>query len=411
MKKLTILMLCALASCKNEINESVKKPMDKTMALKNYQDAANSNNLFAADLVQFYANQNSENIFFSPFSVLSALSMTQEGAAETTQTEMQKVLRLNANNTDRQKSFWALNSLLSNKNNGYKLSIANALWIEKTIALDNNFVQTTNQNYFAAAFNVDYKNNPEPARKTINQWVDDKTNHKIKDLIPDGMINSKTKLVLTNAIYFKAPWAENLFNKDFTTDENFTTANGTTTKVPMMQTGGSQLYFEDKKVQILALPYHKNELEMVIVLPKKGETIATITKEATAINGYLQQKLDLNLTQVWFPKFKFETKYFMSTDLQKMGMNLAFSDQANFSGISKTNPLKIGQVIHQTFIEVDETGTEAAAATAVIMADTSAAPIETPIPKIFKADHPFIFAIRHKATGTLLFVGIIKNIK
>ena len=250
---------------------------------------------------------------------------------------------------------------------------------------------------------LDYARDPEGSRQTINSWVEDKTEDKIKDLIPPGILNPDTVLVLTNAIYFKGTWVLQFDPKD-TIDEDFTTSAGQIVKVPMMRLTGKDAefnYAETDEIQILEMPYEGEDLSMLIILPKENnlediEESLTTEKLSEWKNMLKKQRVD-----IYIPKFKLETKYSMEGTLTKMGMPTAFTPAADFSGINGQGGIWIDKVIHQAFVEVNEEGTEAAASTAANMI-TAAQPV-------FRADHPFIFIIQQKDTGNILFLGRVSD--
>lgn len=256
----------------------------------------------------------------------------------------------------------------------------------------------------SAGFNlVDFVNdlNREKARNEINKWVEDRTNQKIKELIQKGDLTSLTRLVLVNAIYFKGKW-KYTFNKKETKEIPFFVDEKRTSKVPMMHQVNDFNYYEDKDLQAIELPYSGDELSMIVILPKER----TLSKLEKNLNYTLLDKISTNMAkekiEVYFPKFKIEKRYILNEPLIKLGMSDAFDDMlADFSGMTGSRDLYISKVIHQSFIEVNEEGTEAAAATAVIMSGKSI----SLGPKIFKADHPFLFFIIHKPTNTILFMG------
>ena len=239
-------------------------------------------------------------------------------------------------------------------------------------------------------------------------FLNRQTKNKIKDLIPVGAITSMTRLVLTNAIYFKGTWIME-FDKTKTRQENFTTSQGETVKADMMSLTGDDVkfnYAEDGYVQILELPYKGEEVSMLILLPEEGDMG---TLEYSLDNEQLQEwknMLEETEVEVYLPKFEFDTKYFMKEDLSYMGMPTAFSEEADFSGMTGEKDLFISKVIHQAYVKVDEEGTEAAAATAVIMKNES---IAAPMKKVFRADRPFIFIIQKKNTGNILFMGRVSD--
>lgn len=376
-------------------------------ALKTVVD---SNNQFAIDLYNKYKDDpeyKNENIFYSPYSISTALTMTYEGAKGTTADEMQKVLHIPTDSDKRKQDFKELYENLNKADKEYKLSTANALWAEKTYNFLDEYKNTILNYYGGETTNLDFKNKPEDSRVTINNWVEEQTNDKIKDLIPSGLINSMTRMVLTNAIYFKADWILP-FEKESTHDEDFTLSDNSKIKVKMMHQINDFNYAEDNKIQILEMNYKGNDLSMLIILPKSNNI--KDAEDSFANINELKNSLKSEKVSVSLPKFKFETKYMMANTLSEIGMPTAFSPgDADFSGMDGTRNLYISEVVHQAFVAVDENGTEAAAATAVIMYETSIPTTPEPEPKIFKADHPFIFLIQDKNSGEILFMGRVEK--
>ncbi|MFY9310450.1 MAG: serpin family protein [Bacteroidia bacterium] len=411
MKRITFLSLSTLfafAHCSNKKqNAEQTLPTQENMKTEELPAPQSSvvagNNLFANDLLKNYLTaetQKNKNIFFSSFSIYSALAMTSEGAKGQTEKEMHQVLHLTNDEKTRHSEMNALTTALNPATADYKLSVVNALWAQKGYSFLNKFTTVNTENYKAQIENLDFIQQPDNALKTINTWVESKTNNKIKDLLSPNHITKNTRLILTNAVYFKADWARP-FEAEYTQDKDFTTASGEKVKAKMMRQVKGFNYAETNEAQIVELPYKGRELSMVLILPKKGQTISSVAAVASNFN----QKGNGELVRVILPKFKVEAKYTLKEDLIKMGMSTPFSDKADFSNMSDSKELLIGQVIHQTFVDVNETGTEAAAATAVSM-EAGSAPRQ---PKEFNADRPFIFMIKHNTTGAVLFTGVLND--
>jgi len=365
-----------------------------------------ANNQFAFDLYSRYKSQDG-NIFFSPYSISTALAMTYEGARGKTADEMQAVFHFPKDDTLRRNSFLELYNGINIKDKPYTLKTANALWAQKDYTFLDSYFSLVKRYYGGNVTNLDFAGQTEESRLTINRWVEEQTDNKIKDLIPKKNIDSLTRLVLTNAIYFKGLWAKQ-FDKAKTVEKDFEVSPGKTVKAMMMSLTGEEAVFkyaEKEDLQVLELPYKGEELSMLVLLPKKGgmdsfETALNAQKISELRKSLYKQRVD-----VYLPKFKFETKYFMKDTLIEMGMPTAFSMGADFSGMTGNNDLYIDKVIHQAFVEVNEEGTEAAAATAVVMRLKSMPPRMN----IFNADHPFIFAIQDRATGNILFLGRVSE--
>ncbi len=365
-----------------------------------------ANNQFAFDLYKKY-EANDGNIFFSPYSLSTALAMVYEGAKGKTAEEIQAVFHFPKDAGVRQPAFAKIYNQINKAGKTYELKTANALWAQKDFAFLDSYFSLIKNYYGGEVTNLDFINAAEDARLTINKWVEDQTNDKIKDLIPAGVLSNLTKLVLTNAIYFKGTW-QLQFDKKDTKEQDFNIASDKTVKAQMMSLKGEDAkfnYAENSDLQILELPYDSKDLSMLVLLPKNN--ISSVDAYLTP-EKFLELKAGLTEKQVnvYFPKFKIETKYSMKGDLSNMGMPVAFSDQADFSGMDGKQDLRISEVIHQAFVEVNEEGTEAAAATAVIMELKSAFPSDQ---LEFIADHPFIFLIQDNATGNILFLGRVSN--
>jgi serpin B len=362
-------------------------------------------NRFAAELyAELDHKQPGENLFFSPTSISMALSMAAGGARGTTETEMAEVLRLDP---DLALAHAHNHQLLAQWNAAgekrpYQLRVANRLWGQNGYPIRAEFLDLTREQYEAQMKQVDFAHAAEASRE-INQWVEQQTNDKIKDLIPASSLDATTRLVLTNAIYFKGDWVHT-FDKKNTQDEDFTVADQEKTKVPLMHQKSRMGYADEETFQALELPYAGGDLSMVVLLPKKADGLPELEKALTFDKlAALLPKLQAREVNVYLPKFKLETKFELKATLEAMGMKRPFSRQADFSGISSTEPLYISAVIHKAFVDVNEQGTEAAAATGVVM-KAMAVRRPTPVP-VFRADHPFVFLIRDTKAGSILFMG------
>lgn len=364
------------------------------------------NNKLSFDLYSKYKSEEG-NVFFSPYSISTALAMTYEGAKGKTAEEMQKVLHFPKAAKARREGFLALYNEINGEGKKYELSTANALWAQKDYAFLKKYFETVEKHYKGNVTNLDFVHETEPSRQLINKWVEDNTKEKIKDLIPQGSIDKKTRLVLTNAVYFKGNWAKQ-FDKEKTKEQDFKIGSSVV-KAQMMQLTGESAkfnYAENDVMQMLELPYDGKELSMLILLPKNSlsdlEDIISDEKLTGWKNSLVEERVN-----VYIPRFKFETKYFMVKTLKGMGLSAAFSDDADFSGMTGTKDLCISDVIHQAFVDVNEEGTEAAAATGVIVMKMTC--IRPDMTKIFRADHPFSFLIQQKNTGNILFMGRVNN--
>jgi serpin B len=345
--------------------------------------------------------------------------MTYAGARGRTASQMAEVLNFRLAQPELHAAFSRLiNGLntLSQKGD-CQLVVANALWGQKDYTFLERFLNIVEASYGAGLYKVDFKGAADDARREINRWVEEKTKEKIKDLIERGVLNEGTRLVLTNAIYFKGKWASE-FEKEDTRDEPFSLIRGEKVKVPMMHKKSEFYYMENDTLQALEMPYKgkvpqdvempykEGELSMVVFLPKETGGLRGLEERFTSENvkGWLS-RLEKREVIVSFPKFKTTSEFSLSGFLMNMGMTDAFGS-ADFSGIDGTRELNISAVVHKAFVDVNEEGTEAAAATGVAFGITSA-PISQP-PR-FTADHPFIFIIRDRCSGSILFCGRIMD--
>jgi serpin B len=363
-----------------------------------------ANNAFGVTLYE-RLSQNPGNLFFSPTSIQTSLAMTMAGARGPTAEQMAKTICVE-NDAATHASLGAFLRRMNaaGKTGGFDLSVANALWLLKGYEFAPDYLSLVQKDYDARLDEVNFTSDPEGSRKTINDWVAGQTHDKIKNLMPAGTIDSNTRLVLTNAIYFKGKW-DSPFNKRMTNDAPFTFSAGGTESIPFMRQVKRFRCAEDETVQLLELPYGQNTLAMRIFLPRQPEGLAAFEKD---LGGERMDKLMNSLqserVEVWLPRFKVESGIQLGDVLEAMGMTLAFDPQrADFHGMSSEEHLYISTVIHKAFVNVDEEGTEAAAATGIGMR-TMAIRAESQ-PKLFKADHPFLFAIVDQQSGAMLFMG------
>lgn len=367
------------------------------------------NNKFAFDLFQQYLSDetlSNENIFYSPISVHSALSMTYEGAKGDTADEISKTLYLDENSELRLPSYARIFNEINKGEENYSLSIANALWMQKDYPVKDEYKKVITDYYGGEARNLDFIDDTDNSRETINKWVEEKTTNKIKNLFSEGSINPDTRLILTNAIYFKGDW-EIQFEPKNTQKETFFTFSGKNQEVDMMKlTGESFNYMGDENVQILEMDYKGGDVSMIIILPREGK-FEDVQKMLT-LDKYTEWKKDMNIKEVnvYIPKFKIETETSLKKYLVNLGIKDAFEPGiANFSGIDGSQNLYIESVIHKAFVEVNEEGTEATAATGVTVGITSMPQVYT-----FRVDRPFLFFIQQKESGNILFMGRVGDL-
>jgi len=396
-RKISIILLAILAIvlCEFNIPAWADENLDTNSVVQ-------GNTKFAFDL---YAKlkEKEGNLFFSPFSISTALAMTYAGAKGNTEKQMAEVLHFILKDDSLHSAFAELQKHLNavQEKGNIELSIANSIWCQKGYTFLKEFLNIINDYYQGKINSVNFITECEDARNRINKWVEQQTNDKIKELIKPGILNPLTRLVLVNAIYFKGKW-EREFEKRFTKKMPFWLNSKDTVNCPMMRQQGKFLYRENDSLQILELPYLGNELSMIVLLPKKIDGLQKLEHNLNINN--LKNWTDFSSEDVivYLPKFKMTSEFYLGKTLSLMGMTDAFSyKQADFSGIDGTRELFISEVIHKAFVDVNEEGTEAAAATAVVMLK-AVAPKK---PIVFRADHPFIFLIRDNHSGSILFFG------
>jgi serpin B len=348
--------------------------------------------------------QKGKNLFLSPFSIQVALAMCAVGSKGETRKAMTDLIGAPDSVDDQNRQYANLiKSVNGEGERPYQLATANALWGQQGYHFKPDFQEAIADFYDGALHEVNYRTQPDEAMKTINCWVSDKTGGRIKDLIQRDLIDQDTRLILTNAIYFKGKWQEE-FKKADTKEEDWHGASGIR-KVPMMHQRGGYSYYEGDDFQALDLPYKGRKLSMLVVLPRKKDGLNSLESRwaAESIYGQMTDGLDHEGTvTVSLLRFKMETAFKLKPVLCALGAELCFSDDADFSGIGEKQ-LKISEVVHKAFVEVNEEGTEAAAATGVGMALCAA--VMPSQPKVFQADHPFLFFIRDRNTNAVLFSG------
>lgn len=370
------------------------------------------NSAFAFNLYQELRKGDDDNLFYSPYSISLALAMTYAGARSETAQEMSDALRFSLHQNRLHPAFNSLDIDLAQRGaasqgkdgDGFRLNIVNAIWGQKNYQFLTQFLDVLAENYGAGLRILDFASAPEESRTIINNWVSDQTEGRIEDLIPQGIINALTRLVLTNAIYFNAAW-QYPFAEEATGNGAFYLLEGNEIIVPMMRQTESFGYADGNGYQAIELPYDGHELSMVILLPARDhfESFEALldAQKADAILRSLEPR-EINLTM---PRFEFESDFSLKETLSALGMPVAFSADADFSGMTGERDLFIADVVHKAFVSVDEAGTEAAAATAVVMQLTAV----PDMPINVNVDHPFIFLIRDIETGAILFVGRVVN--
>ncbi|MFW6055779.1 MAG: serpin family protein [Chloroflexota bacterium] len=371
-----------------------------------------ANGEFAFDLYRHLASDG-ENLFYSPHSISVALAMTYAGARGETEQAMGEAMNRTLSQDRLHPAFNYLDMELSSRgegaegkdDEGFRLNVVNAIWGQKGYSFLSDYLDTLAVNYGAGLRVLDFEQAPEESRVVINDWVEEQTEDRIQDLIPQGAIDALTRLVLTNAVYFNAAW-ESQFEERDTNDGDFHLLDGNVVEVPMMKQTAWFRHADYEDYAAIELPYDGGELSMVVLMPDEGkfeefEESLDFSVVQTAIDGLSGSRVVLTM-----PRFGMETSFNLKDALSTLGMGTAFEpDAADFSGMDGTQDLYITDVVHKAFVEVDEAGTEAAAATAVVVGATSA-PTE---PVEFTIDRPFVFLIRDIQTGSILFLGRVVN--
>jgi serpin B len=372
------------------------------------QALVQGNNAFA---LQLYGQLRTTpgNLFFSPYSISTCLAMTYAGARGDTEAQMARVFHFPGGQAQVHSSFGELQHQLGEAaKQGIELNIANALWAEKDPPLLPAFLQIARTEYQANVNQADFRTAAEPARAEINHWVAQQTKDKIQEILPPGSIDAMTRMVLANAIYFKGTWTKQ-FEKGETLNQPFHLSGVRQVEAPLMHHMDEVRYMQETNFQAVELPYKTGELAMVVLLPRQVDGCGAL--EARLTPALLSQSLSQMRKQkveLFLPRFKLESKFELQQILAKMGMSDAFGTKADFSGMDGTRNLFISAVFHKAWGEVNEEGTEAAAATAVTI-KRSAIIREPALPPVFRADHPFVFFIRDTRSGSLLFLGRLAN--
>ena len=384
-----------------------------SMTQKNSTTYIKTINTFAFKLLKQMIQEplKENNIFYSPYSIFTALAMTYEGAKGNTASEMADILEIPQDNESFHNYVQNIYAYL-NQNDLYTISTANALWIRENYDLLDTYLSIIETEYHASSQSINFSN-PVEASHIINQWVENNTNNLIKDLVPPEAIDPfLCRLILTNAIYFKGTWSVQ-FDEANTTERDFELDTGQIKKVPTMTLIDTQEkfnYTENERFQLLELPYAGNDVSMILALPKDQTNLSTVIASVneTIYNSWFDT-MERREVDIYLPKFKIETPVLnLNSNLQSLGIQEAFGMDADFSGITGNKELRISDVLHKAYIDVNEEGTEAAAATAVIMELKSVNGESNPR-VVFNCDHPFLFMIQHKETGTILFMGTVED--
>ncbi|MGD9117702.1 MAG: serpin family protein, partial [Dehalococcoidia bacterium] len=395
---------CSQAAAGEFIQSDEPRDTSPDVSAPDLSTLVEGNSQFAFDLYQQLKSEEG-NLFYSPYSISLALAMTYAGARSETETQMADALDFLLSQDRLHPAFNALSLELDSRGEGaqgkdgegFRLNIVNAIWGQKDYTFLADFLDVLAVNYGAGLRVLDFIGAPEESRVTINDWVADQTEDRIEDLIRPGLINSMTRLVLTNAIYFNAAWL-NPFDEDITRDGNFYLLDGSPVTVPMMSQSEYLGYAEGDGYLAVELPYDGEELSMVILLPDSGQFEAFENSLSAEPVAAIIENLNYREVALTMPRFEFDSEFSLLEALSALGMPVAFSGGADFSGMTGNRDLFIADVVHKAFVAVDEAGTEAAAATAVVMEMTA-------VPDVVEVslDRPFIFLIRDIETGAILF--------
>jgi serpin B len=414
---LALLSACAAPGSGGSGQQSIAqsdKPRESNPNVSNsdINKLASDNRAFAIDLYQ-QLRASSGNLFFSPHSISVALGMTYAGAANATAQQMAKTLHFSLPSASLHPAFNALQLALASrekdpndpKQTDFKLSVVNALWGQNGFKFLPAFLDLLSANYGAGMRMLDFKSDPEAARKVINDWVASQTANKIQNLIPPSALDTATRLVLTNAIYFNAQWMSQ-FDTHNTQNGPFTLLDNSKVSVPMMNISHGFGYYQGNGVSAVELPYVGGQVSMVLLVPDAGKFTSFEQNLTSAQWDAIRAGMKNNQVNLSMPKFKFSGEFTLNDTLVRLGMADAFNpNAADFSGMDGNKDLYITKALHKAYISVDEQGTEAAAATAIAIGLTSmpANPVD------LKVDRPFLFLIQDKPTGEILFMGRVTN--
>lgn len=369
------------------------------------------NTRFALDLFERLRSEEAGNLFFSPSSLSTALAMTFAGAEGETAEQMARVLHFSIPPDRLHPAFAALRKAGSSEPGGddkarpgVELNTANRLWGQRDFDFRADFLALTRDEYGAELALVDFRQAAEQAREQVNSWVEGQTNGKITDLLAPGVVDAMTRLVLTNAVYFKGAWTDP-FRPEATRDEPFHLSASQQVDVPLMTRKDQFRFAKADGLKLLELPYGAGEFSMVVLLPDEVDGLSGLEARLTpeALNGWLRSLFRREVL-VDLPRFSMTSEFQLNDVLGAMGMDLAFTaGRADFSGMSTEEELVLSAVVHKAFVDVNEEGTEAAAATGIAVGVTSFVPPKDP--ETFRADHPFLFLIRDRRTSNILFLG------
>ncbi len=400
-------LVVMMAGCSHRTHEkaATDQVIDDAEEIK--QSIPMQNNQFAFDLMRQIPFEE-DNFVVSPFSISTALAMTYAGAREATLEQMAQVMYFDRDQEQFHQAYGKyLQSIFELAKDNIDLNIANSMWAQEDYHFLDSFFDIVEAHYHAETFQVDFEGNREQIRNDINQWVYDETLEKISELIAPNVLTEDTRLVLVNAIHFLGAWLKE-FDKDRTRENTFYLRDNTSVKADFMQRSDTLPYYGDDNMQVLEIPYAGETFSMLLVLPSEDIPLEDVeARMDTAFFANLIDSLKETELEVIIPGFEAETKLDLEKTLAEMGMPKPFSREADFSGMSGDLELKIDKVIHQAMIEVAEEGTEAAAATAVVVIRKTA--IEVEQPTVFRANRPFLFFVKDNVNQSILFAGRVMN--
>jgi serpin B len=394
MKKILLSLICLL------LLSFIQK--DSHLVLETIPSGINQ---FSFDFYKTVLAGKDKNLFASPYSISSAFAMLQAGASGATLEELNKTLHFVENQDFHAQYAQHQKALQDGLPPSLSLEIANALWIKKECAFAPEYYAMMQKYYKAKIEKLDF-NNPKETCDIINQWTSEKTHGKIPSIIGEDLITDDLRLIITNAIYFKSAWKKS-FNVEETVTRPFYKARKETLQAPFMHTSGNYAYYSNQHLQMIELPYTNDAVSMVVVLPKENKSLEKFEQMFTYKNyqSWLKQMVTKYGVQLYLPKFKIENNFTLIDDLQNMGIKKAFTTEAELNKIVEKIPLVVSNVLHKSFVEVNEKGTEAAAVTAITAVQISSKVQKLPEIIVFNANRPFIFLIKDNKTNTILFVG------
>ncbi len=408
MKTTIILLLTTfLWSCSHRAHEPQATEDDHQEDVTQKTDIPMQNNEFAFDLMREIPVDD-DNMVISPFSISTALAMTYAGARETTMEQMARVMHFDPDQARFHEAYRDyLKAMQTRAEEHIELNIANSLWAQEDYHFLDSFFETVEANYDSKTFQVNFKEHHQQITRDINEWVYEETSEKIEDLIAPNVLTDDTRMVLVNAIYFLGAWMKE-FDPELTTEDLFYTRNEEMVSTDFMRRSDTLPYFEDGHKQLLEIPYSGGDFSMLFVLPAEESTLEEFEREIDAESfADMIDKMDEQEVEVFVPSFEAETQIDLEDILARMGMETAFNRFADFSGMTGEKDLMLDKVIHQAVIEVAEEGTEAAAATAVVVIRKTS--IDPDQPPVFRANRPFLFFVKDNATENILFSGRVMN--